>query len=145
MSNKTTLQNNNTLLANYVSRVNVAKETAASLPEAGSGGGNTAVETCTVTITGNASSYYPVNVGYTSVDTNGEIIYKHDTCSSSSITITCLKNSVIAVDFKTSYNILSSPTVTASGLFFNGKLAVFKIETDTVLVNQTASSGGGSE
>lgn len=144
MSNKTTLQNNNTLLANYVSRVNVAKETAASLPEAG-GGGSTAVETCSVTITGGSSDYYPVNVGYTSVDTNGEIIYKHDTCSSSSITITCLKNSVIAVDFKTSYNILSSPTVTASGLFFNGKLAVFKIETDTVLVNKSASAGGGAE
>lgn len=49
MSNKTQLQTNNTALDSLVSRVNAAKDIAASLPEAGnSGGGN--VDTCTVTI-----------------------------------------------------------------------------------------------
>lgn len=48
MSNKTQLQTNNTTLDDYIARINAAKETAASLPEAGSGGGS--VETCTVTM-----------------------------------------------------------------------------------------------
>ena len=38
MSNKTQLQTNNTNLDNLISRVNAAKNTAASLPEAGQGG-----------------------------------------------------------------------------------------------------------
>lgn len=52
MSNKTQLQTNNTTLDSYIARINAAKETAASLPEAGSGdsGGGASVETCTVTI-----------------------------------------------------------------------------------------------
>lgn len=49
MSNKTQLQTNNTALDALITRVNAAKDTAASLPEAGGGGGS--VETCTVTIT----------------------------------------------------------------------------------------------
>jgi hypothetical protein len=47
MSNKTQLQTNNTALDALITRVNAAKETAASLPDA-SGGGSGGVETCTV-------------------------------------------------------------------------------------------------
>lgn len=39
MSNKTQLQTNNTALDALITRVNAAKDVAASLPEAGSGGG----------------------------------------------------------------------------------------------------------
>lgn len=39
MSNKTQLQTNNTNLQSLIDRVNAAKNTAASLPEAGDGGG----------------------------------------------------------------------------------------------------------
>ena len=48
MSNKTQLQTNNTALDALITRVNAAKDTAASLPDAGSGGGN--VETCEVNL-----------------------------------------------------------------------------------------------
>ena len=48
MSNKTQLQTNNTSLEALITRVNAAKDTAASLPEAGGGGGS--LETCTVSI-----------------------------------------------------------------------------------------------
>jgi hypothetical protein len=49
MSNKTQLQTNNTNLDTPIARVNAAKDTAASLPEAGSGG-SASVETCTIEI-----------------------------------------------------------------------------------------------
>lgn len=50
MSNKTQLQTNNTALDALITRVNAAKDTAASLSEAGGGSGGGSVETCTVTI-----------------------------------------------------------------------------------------------
>lgn len=49
MSNKTQLQTNNTALASLTDRVLAAKDTAAALPDAGSGGGSS-VETCTVSV-----------------------------------------------------------------------------------------------
>lgn len=51
MSNKTQLQTNNTSLEALITRVNTAKNTAASLPEVGSGGSGTNIDTCSVTIT----------------------------------------------------------------------------------------------
>lgn len=48
MSNKTQLQQYNNELSALISRVNAAKDTAASLPEAGGGGG--ALETITITL-----------------------------------------------------------------------------------------------
>ena len=48
MSNKTQLQTNNLALDGYITRINAAKNTAASLPSAGSGGGN--VQMCNGTI-----------------------------------------------------------------------------------------------
>lgn len=67
MSNKTQLQTNNTNLDALITRVNAAKDTAASLPEAGSGGsGGGSVETCTVTVT-NPYSCYGIDVIATTV------------------------------------------------------------------------------
>lgn len=54
MSNKTQLQTNNTALDGYIARINAAKDVAASLPEAGSGGG-ASMETCTVTLSDDLS------------------------------------------------------------------------------------------
>lgn len=51
MSNKTQLQTNNTNLDALIMRVNAAKDTAASLPEIGPGGGDTSIEDSLVTRT----------------------------------------------------------------------------------------------
>jgi hypothetical protein len=48
MSNKTQLQTNNTNLDALITRVNAAKDTAASLPEAGGGSSGEGFETVTV-------------------------------------------------------------------------------------------------
>lgn len=53
MSNKQQLQTNNTALDALITRINTAKDTAASLPEAGGG----SVETCTVTVNSHKGIY----------------------------------------------------------------------------------------
>lgn len=72
MSNKTQLQTNNTDLDALIARVNAAKDTASSLPDAGSGGsGGGSVETCTVTIQANYRTYVFLTVysnGYITVE-----------------------------------------------------------------------------
>lgn len=50
MSNKTQLQTNNTALDGYIARINAAKETAASLPDAGSGGSGSNIATTEVLV-----------------------------------------------------------------------------------------------
>lgn len=57
MSNKTQLQTNNTALDGYIARINAAKNTVASLPDAGNGGSGGEVETVIIDlITENAGS-----------------------------------------------------------------------------------------
>lgn len=46
---------------------------ANSLPDAGSGSGGTAVETCTVTLDGGMSLYQPIGCSYTYLDDGGNI------------------------------------------------------------------------
>ena len=95
MSNKFQLQTNNTNLDALITRVNAAKDTAASLPEAGGGSGG-AIETCTLEILANAP------VGSSTlywVDGSGSM------CSQNfsgmdimmGITITCVKNSFVYI------------------------------------------------
>jgi hypothetical protein len=97
MSNKTQLQTNNTALDALITRVNAAKDTAASLPEAGSGGG---IQTCTVTFNSTNSSYTKIPfIQYTTLDSDGKVIGK--TLLSSDITsgtfsIQCVCNTCIA-------------------------------------------------
>lgn len=67
MSNKTQLQTNNTTLDALITRVNAAKDTAASLPEAGGGGGS--IATTSVTVSGKFSMVYATTY------TDGEISY----------------------------------------------------------------------
>lgn len=89
MSNKTQLQTNNTNLDALIMRVNAAKDTAASLPEAGEGGG-TALEFVTIT--------------YNSLPAPGMIVYYLDesltlqSCApTKGYSFSALKNSILIV------------------------------------------------
>lgn len=97
MSNKTQLQTNNTALDALITRVNAAKDTAASLPEAGGGGGGS-VETCTVTITIGPSGGALGYVAYTSVHNNEVVAYNKTFDESTSIEIICLCGSMLVVN-----------------------------------------------
>lgn len=85
MSNKTQLQTNNSSLDALIARVNAAKETAASLPDAGSGSGGS-VETCTVTFTikrfGGISGVF--DIVYTTYE-NGTVSSRCDRITSNKI------------------------------------------------------------
>lgn len=74
MSNKTQLQTNNTNLDALITRVNAAKDVAASLPEAGGSGGG--VETFDLELQSDGQSYvtYIAYVSYV----NGEYQYHYD-------------------------------------------------------------------
>lgn len=108
------------------------------------GGGGGSVETCEVTISGSASGYYPTNIAYTSVGSSGKVIGVNQTVSTSSVTITCVKGSTLAVKFK---SILNETTIitSASLLFYTSSTAVFKLGDNATTVNilNSSSSGGG--
>lgn len=124
MSNKTQLQTNNTNLDAIIARVNAAKNTAASLPEAGSGGsGGGSVETCTVTstaTTNNKSVYY----------TEGSGNLQNVTMSINEVaTFTVLKNTIMYVN--------NASTVSVSGdcttLFNTMGKGIFVISGDCTI------------
>lgn len=108
MSNKAQLQTNNTTLDALITRVNAAKDTAASLPEAsGSGGGS--VETCTVKITCPTSDIY--GYFYTKVvDGNYSMGYFTNECLRSNLDVTLtdvLCGGFISVQTNININFLS--------------------------------------
>lgn len=90
MSNKTQLQTNNADLQSLIDRINAAKDTAASLPEAGGGG---SLETCTVSLRIDGPTMTDSLVYYT--NENQELATE---TFRSSITIKCLKNSIISTN-----------------------------------------------
>lgn len=92
MSNKTQLQTNNADLQSLIDRINTAKDTAASLPEAGGGGGGS-LETCTVSLRIDGPTMGDTLVYYT--NENQELATE---TFKSSITIKCLKNSIISIN-----------------------------------------------
>lgn len=82
MSNKTQLQTNNIALDALITRVNAAKDIAASLPEAGEGSGEATSNTpavCPLFISG---VYTPTSITYTVLDSVGML----ETITNSSIT-----------------------------------------------------------
>lgn len=94
MSNKTQLQTNNTALDGYIARINTAKEVAAGLPDAGGGsGGGGSVETCTLTIFGDA----PVGLESKLWYTDGSSAVKSIALPNfgDSISVTVSKNSIV--------------------------------------------------
>ena len=73
MSNKTQLQTNNTALDALITRVNAAKDVAASLPEASDGSGSVPiVETCAITFNYSSTSTMILSsICYTKLSDNG--------------------------------------------------------------------------
>lgn len=125
MSNKTQLQTNNATLDDFISRINAAKDTAASLPDAG-GGSSGNIETCTLTITSPSrasASYYYVDEGFNLVSGNL-------TMWVATATVTIMKNSIVCV---------SGNNVSASGAYINifntegGTTFAFFISGDTTI------------
>lgn len=92
MSNKTQLQTNNTNLDTLIARVNTAKNTVASLPEAGGGGSSGNVETCTITIVedGPAATFIG-QLFYTASD--GSIMSKSNINAGESLVV--IKNTMV--------------------------------------------------
>lgn len=84
MSNKTQLQTNNASLDEFITRINAAKEVAAGLPEAGSGGTSNIVS-ITVDNQSGAALYYfnadkirsevPSDNGITTINALGGLVY----------------------------------------------------------------------
>ena len=114
--------------------------------KAAGGGGGVTNETCQVTISGTSSYDYPVNVAYTSVDSNGKAIGVNQSVSTSSVTVTCVQGSVLAVKYKK--NVLSGVTTSTnvSLLFYTAPIAVYKLDegATTAMIKNTVQSGGGS-
>ncbi len=112
--------------------------------KAAGGGGGVTNETCEVTIEGSYSSnYYPTNVAYTSVDSSGKVIGVNQSVSTSSVTITCVKGSTLAVKFKGDYAIRIQTNATL--LFYQSPVTVFKLDDNatTATINNSAGSSGG--
>lgn len=130
-------------LTEYASLNAELEEVINSLPEAGGSGGS--VETCTVTISGEVSSRYPVNIAYTTVSSDGKVVGASQTCSTSSATVTCVKGTIVTVLYKSNLNITTSPT-NASVLFSNVTMGVYKLTdgADTAYIFNDYNNSGGS-
>lgn len=133
MSNKTDLQ---ALNSNYAVLIETLRDKSI---------GSGSVETCTVTIEGATSSYYPVNIAYTTVSSDGKVVGASQTCSTSSATVTCVKGTMVTVLYKSSINIATSHS-NASLLFSTAAMGVYKLtdEADTAYIHNSTSSSGGS-
>ena len=122
MSNKTQLQTNNSALDALITRVNAAKDTAASLPEAGSGGGS--VETCTLELTTNTQLTY---VNYSTMDSDGKIKWEQVSKVSNSISLTVICGTLVQVMSQMSTNMTLSK---ASSVSNTNTIKVFVIEAN---------------
>ena len=141
-----------TAIADAIRSVNgeTTKYTTSEMPAAiraggGSGDSGVNIETCQLTVSGSNSNYYPTNIAYTTVNNNGSMEHINETVSGSSVTVTCLRNSVVAVMFKSTLNITSTSDVSNNLLFHSGTLAVFKVgDYETLNLKNSSSHSGGS-
>lgn len=83
------------------------------------------------------------------LDDNGAITTIEQDCgtSTSSVTVNCLCNSIVAVQVVSLMNIIHDAVNNASLLCYNGKLSVFRIEAEaggTASFDNTNHSGGGT-
>ena len=103
--------------------------------------GGTNAETCTVTIEGSPSNpnYWPTDIAYTTIDNNGNIIYKYETYSSSLATITCLKNSIVCIKYQKTLNLTKHDDIL---LFNNDNMACCFVFEDLSIDNSNTHSGG---
>ena len=130
--------------ADLIAQIQTALESKA----AGSGG--TSVETCSLIVEGATSDYYPVNIAYMTVDDSGNVVSVHETVSTSSVTVTCLRGSVVSVKYKSAFNgfnfSIGSNMVRVTPLFSDGYAAVYKIADDaeTAFITNESSNITGS-
>lgn len=128
MSNKIQLQTNNADLQSLIDRVNAAKDIAASLPEAGGGGGS--LETCTVTYDAFAPSV-PGTYQIKYTDSTGKINTTNYN-PMQNIEIVCQKNTLIFFE-----GVPAKPEITAEDAspwskFFGGNL-VIAVTSNTIV------------
>lgn len=126
MSNKQQLQTNNIKLDALIERVNAAKDTAASLPEAGGSGGTGSIETCVVTFTSNAPPMEFPTYYYTD---GASLTIKSITTITGTITVPV--NTIIAI---TGWNSVSTHSGSASQLFYEMGLSAYQINGDCTLI-----------
>lgn len=126
MSNKTQLQTNNTALDGYIARINTAKEVAASLPEAGGSGGGS-VETCTLTIFGDAPADPDSKLWYTDGSSAVKSIALPDFGDSISVTVS--KNSIVV-----STNGGTAGTNATRFIFDNGVVGFFISDDANIII-----------
>jgi hypothetical protein len=140
MSNKTQLQTNNTALDALITRVNAAKDVAASLPEAGSGGSSGgSVETCFLNVVAGSMAKF----AYTSIDENNLIttVTKEGLAMLSNATAVCNSHFVV---YGASIDYLLTPIINqgCTLIYAGNGIIVAKItavagETARVIVNLT--------
>lgn len=140
MAYKPRIESNNLDLTSILSTIN-------DLPEAGSGGGGTDgtdLKTCTLTVGGGSTNYYPTDIAYTTVNDSGDVQYAYNSVSGSSITVTCLRNSIVAIKFKSSLNIAGTSSIAPHLLFYNGSLATIKIgDVESMTITNDSGFSGG--
>lgn len=134
MSNKTQLQTNNTALDSLISRVNAAKDVAASLPDAGgSGGGNSNIKN--VNVTGNFDYDH---LWYSKLDENTQTIsYIFDECTyDGTVPLSVLNNSLLIILDGTAAHTFEGAQVTGAsdsfwidGYYFGRACVIIKIGT----------------
>lgn len=113
----------------------------AYVPTTGGGGGTT-LETCAVHISGDSddSSLFPKKIAYISV-ANGRAVGTSATVSGSSIDITCLKGSIVAVEYNQRISNDTEDFIysTYDNLFSSGVVSVYKLKDDatTARINNT--------
>lgn len=144
MSNKEQLQYNNSQISTYIDRILVAKETAASLPDAGSGGGTAVAVKAEICIrTKNnprpTASFFVESIDYVTVDANGVLTTNRN---ASPVYMTYLDNVVVGTFlFIKTINSPTSCTINDAGL----ELVSFDASVGAVVkvVNSNAFEGMG--
>ena len=132
MSNKTDLQ---ALNANYEALIEELRGKAV---------GGADLKTCTLTVSGDSTYYYPTDIAYTTVNDSGDVQHAYNSVSGSSITVTCLRNSIVAIKFKNVFNNLSTEDIRSNLLFWNDTLAIFKIgDVEMITISNRATTSGG--
>ena len=130
MSNKTQLQTNNTALDGYIARINAAKETAASLPEAGGSGGSVNIKN--IQVTGN---FYGDSLWYSQLNEDTQTISYINSYEQDSLLI--LENSLLIIEEGTGMNTFGSTEITGASDSFqissyylnSNKFVIIKIGT----------------
>lgn len=117
---------------------------AALISNISGGGSGTDLKTCTLTVRGEPTNYYPTDIAYTTVNDSGDIQYAYNSVSDSSITVTCLRNSIVAIKFKANVSLTSLIGVSPHLLFQSGSVAVIKIgDVENITIVNSLQSGGG--